>query len=409
MKLPEMKLITASILVLLTGCKTAALPDPNDKRAACEAPNSVQLAKVMWDRGVGEFLPSRDASKLNDMVTLINAGDTLGAARVATAQPGFINRTMFYFGDAISTLDNIPRGVQNSYVAHVQGVAMDNKPIQALFADGLYKVKASAAPNPADPLITTEAHWAQIQTRNLKASEVLEYQSPQWHSTLQTAANVPASFSDAAGLVTMSQFARETEDAGTNRKPIQFIMKNFLCRTLEASHDASVGDLYVARDVDRGDLVAFDTKCVGCHGQMDAMRGAFAFNDRVATNNIGHQRFFTAIRAKYANNSTTFPSGFVTTDTSWENLFVYGLNKEAFGWRGPANAGRGVASLMSLVGNAEAFTNCMVERAYKQVWLTDDVAPLAPRLKAIARFLETDNQSNFREIFAQTLAVPQCH
>jgi hypothetical protein len=81
------------------------------------------------------------------MVSKIQAGDLRGAADIVVSQPGFIDKTMFYFGDSIRNMSDSPSGQYNAFVAFFQGVARDNKPIKELFSDGLYYVSSAKNQN----------------------------------------------------------------------------------------------------------------------------------------------------------------------------------------------------------------------------------------------------------------------
>src|SRR5262249_23644698 len=92
-----------------------------------------------------------------------------------------------------------------------------------------------------------------------------------------------------AGILTAPDFAIKHYSAGTNRRPIKFLMQNFLCRSLEQLMDTSLPDTWVRRDVDRspgGDSRTYKQQCIACHSGIDAITGAFAYYDINVT--IGH-------------------------------------------------------------------------------------------------------------------------
>jgi hypothetical protein len=84
---------------------------------------------------------------------------------------------------------------------------------------------------------------------------------------------------DPAGILTTTYFAQSQYSGGSNRRQVEFVVKNFLCSSMPEIGNPNASDAYVGRDVDRfvgGSNQNYISNCKSCHTVMDAMRGAFA-------------------------------------------------------------------------------------------------------------------------------------
>ncbi|MCS6838928.1 MAG: hypothetical protein NZ480_08785, partial [Bdellovibrionaceae bacterium] len=95
---------------------------------------------------------------------------------------------------------------------------------------------------------------------------------------------------DPGGLLTSYTWGREHLVAGTNRRPVEYALRSFLCTPMELAADTLANDSHVGRDIDRnpgGDPNRYLTTCKGCHTIMDGFRGAFAMWNFAMNNNGG--------------------------------------------------------------------------------------------------------------------------
>ncbi len=82
-----------------------------------------------------------------------------------------------------------------------------------------------------------------------------------------------------AGVFTTRAFGLANYAGGTNRRPVEYVVKQFLCSSMSEIANNQVSDYYVGKDVSRfpgGDRNTYITNCKSCHTIMDSWRGAFA-------------------------------------------------------------------------------------------------------------------------------------
>jgi hypothetical protein len=232
-----------------------------------------------------------------------------------------------------------------------------------------------------------------------------------------------------AGILTAPDFAEAFYSAGTNRRPVKFLMQNFLCKTLDQLMDLSLPDVYVRRDVDRspgGDSRTYKQRCIGCHSGIDAMAGAFAhFDINVTVGHILDIRSYgmrdvnqdqpdgpvvvphlVYVQDKMNRNFKNYPLGHVTMDDSWVNLWV-GPRFADLGWRG-ATSGTGVKELGQMLARSEAFANCMSEHAFEYVCQRRPEGTEEADVRAIARAFESNMNYSMKSLIATIAAEPGC-
>ena len=209
--------------------------------------------------------------------------------------------------------------------------------------------------------------------------------------------------SNIAGILTTSTFARAGYQAGTNRRGIDMLMKNFLGRDMRAMHDTSLPDTWVGPDVDPapgGDFRVYQNECRGCHAIMDGFRGAFAYFDfnqggltynpeNIPTRNEvscaddpgpGVHKFFRGCNlAPYRRR---------TEDDSWTNMARTGVNR-SLGWRDGPSSGRGARSFGLAIARAQAFSQTMAKHVFKQVCVRDPNEAETNSLSKVASSFET--------------------
>ncbi|HXH31102.1 MAG TPA: hypothetical protein VNJ01_09845 [Bacteriovoracaceae bacterium] len=167
-----------------------------------------------------------------------------------------------------------------------------------------------------------------------------------------------------SGLMTTRAYGAAYVIAGTNRAPVAFAMKNFLCKDMEELNDTTIPDLRNRRDVDRspgGTSATYKTRCIGCHAGMDGLAGAYAYYDYTTEKLI----YKPGVVSTKMNHNVVFNEGFVTQSDQWINLWVEGQNA-SLGW-GQTTVGEGVKSLAVMLSETEAFHSCMAKQVYEKV------------------------------------------
>lgn len=327
-----------------------------------------EQAKRIHDRLAG--VPPT-AAVLDSMAAKISAGDTLGAAREAIANPNFYNVTLKNF---VTPWTNEERSVfteLNDYTATVIGMIRDDVPFnQVLSEDILYVGAAGTATAPYSQ--SDNLHYEQLESEQVDLSDpaklVRTTQSSQPGAAVDSAS--------AAGIMTTRAFSKAFFRAGTNRRAWRFVATNFLCRDMEQLADVTRPADRVRQDVSRspgGDSGLFLNNCVGCHAGMDAMSGAFAYYeyehdpDNDPAGNDGRLIYTPGeVQAKFFSNANTFPGGYVTTNDSWINYWRSGPIA-VLGWNGSQSQGQGAKSLGVEVAASRAFAQCQVEKVFQQV------------------------------------------
>lgn len=437
-------LFATSLLVISASAANAqVVPNPMGPESAART-----KAAIIYQRLTGTKIPL-DAPILNQMESRIAAKDLIGAAELATSEPGFLNNTVKQMASRMSTRDESYTAGLNDFVATMIGIVRDDKPakemltgnyiyvptaaVQALPA---FKPRANDDFTIATPELTEDnmlrSNQVYVTTEDVRTdlSTGLEIRSGQ--PILVTPKNVESGVvtrptlirnnPDAAGLLTTRSFTTSHAIDGTNRRMVQFAFREFLCIDILQWADASAPDARVGRDVERapgGDPNYFLKTCKACHSVMDGFRDAFSSLD------VGNGDFFTKqylfddqsnkqvvvngskVASKYARGSGAFPAGHITTNSTWENFANQGTNAQFFGWRGSNTAsGVGVNSFGQLLANSEAFSRCMVQRVYRAVCRRDVSAQESSFLALQSKKFETDY--NMKNLFQRVAVSPEC-
>lgn len=350
-------------------------------------------AKRMHDRIAG--VPPTQ-SVLNSMETLVQSGDYVGAALIATDNPAFYNVTLKNFVTPWTNRDQSVFAPLNDYTATVIGMVRDNKPFNTvLSADILYRVNAGGiAPLSA----ANNDHYSQAEANGIDLKAALE-------ETAQSSAyGIPPA--GTAGVITSRAASEAFFIDGTNRAMFRFTMINHMCRDLEQLSDTTLPPDLIRQDVSRspgGDSRIFLNNCIGCHTGMDPMTQAFAYYDFDET----QQRLVYTpgtVNPKYFLNADNFKPGFVTPDDSWVNRWRSGQNSVLQFSNALPGSGAGAKSLGEEIANSQAFAQCQVEKVFKAVCFRnpndsgDDqtaVAGITGAFKA---------GYNLRRVFAETAA-----
>lgn len=379
--------------------------------------NDDTKARMMWERLVGSY-GDADQAKVSMMSTKLASGDVRGAAAIATAEKRFIDYTV---GRLVAPWTNRPQNpnipAYNSTMALAQGIVRDNLDFRqfltgnflyvsnttlrgkARTGTGLGTLGTTAVAPPAASR-ANEFNWQFIEDNGFSPSDSLVKQTGnQWSDG--------GSFSDFSGFYTLGT-SKFLYDAGTNRRPVEFTFKNFMCTgaDLHPVMDTQVSDRYVGRDVDRSDYVKYSNQCIGCHGAvLDSQRKAFAYLDAPGGTTLN---FLTTVAPKYANNNGIFPAGYIVSDNNWENLATHGPNQD-LGWRG-SMSGQGINSYAQMIANSGRFSVCMVTQVFRQVCLREPTADETSQLlaKIAANDFEANQSYSLRTVYEAVASLDVC-
>ncbi len=336
---------------------------------------SREQAKRMHDR-ISGVPPASDV--LDDMTNLIDTGDAVGAAMLATSAPEFYNVTLKNFATPWTNREGDVFAPLNDYTATIIGLVRDDADFRdILSADVVYVGSGSGVPAYA---ANSNAHYEALEAQGADLSTVLS-------ATMQSSVS-PLPPEATAGVITTRAAARAFFIDGTNRAMFRFTMLNHLCHDMEQVLDTSRAPDRIRQDVSRspgGDSRVFLNNCIGCHSGMDPLAQAYAYydfayddvadpdaeNGTISYNDAGQTDPLTGtrVKAKYFNNATTFEHGFATPDDSWSNYWRAGQNA-LLGWDpGLPGSGTGAKSMGRELAQSDAFASCQVEKVFENVCL----------------------------------------
>ncbi len=318
-----------------------------------------ERAKWLHDRLAG-VPPS--AQVLDQMEALIKQGKLEEAARIPTESEGFLKLTVKHMVTPWTNESEELTRPLNDYSATVIGYVRDEKDFSKITYEDIIYTGRDGLANVAPYDRSNNTHYQQFEDNGYSLQNDLV---PRAQSSL-------TQLGVASGILTTRAFGEAYYSAGTNRAPIRFTLKTFLCRDMQQVTDNTRSDMYVGRDVDRkpgGDPLGFRSECAGCHAGMDGLRPAFAHIDHI-TMGTGTANVYTPGTPveKLAVNRDAFPSGYIVTDDKWRNLWIEGQNKDAIGWRG-ASEGNGLAEFGAMLTNTQAFDSCMPAKVFETICL----------------------------------------
>lgn len=391
-------------------------------------------AKWIYERITGVKWAA-DHPLIVQAATMVAAGQRADVAALATQQSQFLNVTVKNFALEMSTREETIRIPLNDFAATIMGVVRDNTDARELLYGNFFyvgdpaRVPAGIPDVIANPnemgrrVLSSNEHYEALDSKNnrLDVGSVLMRVNGQRlvqneNNNVYTIVANP----DSAGVLTSRAFIEAHAVAGTNRRPVEFTFRQFMCLPMEQWADALSSDVRIGRDIDRfpgGDHMKFQTSCKSCHTVMDGFRGAWARWD--FDNNRALQ---TTVRRgasdgnmvlnKLNRNATVYPGGYVTTNDSWVNHAARGVNATQFGWRGldkvtPANSGTGVADFGRLIANSQRFSTCMAKRVFKSVCRKE----LSDSEIAVYASLGTQFESlnyNLRNLYQIAALHPRC-
>lgn len=350
--------------------------------------------KKLAERIVGVKLPG-DSPLLAQMRPLYNSGNKKAAAQLALNDARFINLTVKQMGLKMSTRAETMRTELNDFVATYMGIIRDDLDARLMLTGDFY-YRSDAARVPSLPngtvnvladIVISNNHYVALDRPNIDLNAALFRVEKQPMGSQFNGALVLVDNPDPAGLLTTRAFMSAHAIAGTNRRPVEYTMREFMCVAMADWSDVGASDARIGRDIDRapgGDAQKFQTSCKGCHTGMDGFRLAFAKNDfqtsgdypngrvinsLVENANFGGFAANTRVSTKMdrSPNNRVFPNGYVPVDTQWVNNSRGPANSELFGWRGNVNTGFGVKTFAEAISNSRRFSQCMVQRVYEGI------------------------------------------
>ncbi len=367
-----------------------------------------EQAKRMHDRLAG--IPPTETT-LQEMETLINGGDSLGAAMLAIENPSFYNVTLKNWVTPWTNEEKTVFAPLNDYTATVIGMVRDEVDFrEVLSADIIY-----TGPDLSNFSNSNNTHYETLENQGANLKDVLVQR------TQSSVSGLPAQAT--AGVITTRAAARAFFIDGTNRAMFSFTMLNHLCRELEMIKDPTRPSDRVRQDASRspgGDSRVWFNNCLGCHAGMEPLAEAYAYfdydypegdMDGGQLNYIGPgSSSYTpgVVQPKYLINSNNFKDGYATFDDNWINYWREGSNS-VLGWntslpnRGGGNGtGDGAKTMGIELANSQAFAECQVTKAFEAVCLR---APEDSTDRAQIDAMTTDfknNGYNMKQVFAES-------
>jgi hypothetical protein len=346
--------------------------------------NSITQAKRMHDRLAG-IPPS--AQTLEQMASLIEAGDDIAAAHVAMQSPSFYNVTLKNWVSPWTNEEADVYAPLNDYTATVIGMVRDNVDFRQILSGDILYIADNSVNVPAYS-VSNNNHYEQLEAQGADLSSVLQATTQSAITGLPTQAT--------AGVMTTRGAAKSFFKDGTNRAMFRFTLINHMCNDLEPLKDTSLPPDRIRQDLSRspgGDSRIFANSCAGCHSGMDPLSQAFAYynyqynvqsdpqgeNGQLIYNSPGVNDPLTGSRVteKHQINAGNFPFGFVIQDDRWDNYWREGKN-QTLGWSPSLNgSGNGAKTMGEELANSQAFASCQVTKVFKNVCLrapqdTDD-------------------------------------
>lgn len=335
--------------------KARALVSTVYKRLASQNPSSEQLES--WAKS---YVGAKDAAAEKKVLSTV--------AAEAVKVDSFYSRTVLNYAERETNESGDITNVLNDHTATIVGMVRDGVDFrQVLYGDIIYVPNASL--NLGNYSDGDNAVYESLQTQVQSGAMPLA-------SSLQKATqSQTTAISVSSGVLTTRGYGSVFYNDGTNRSPILYTFRDYLCTDLETEvADATRPDIHVRRDVERapgGDSQKFRSECVGCHAGLDPMSKAFAYIDWDAENSqlvYGSQPV-----PKVNRNSDAFPNGAVVKDNKWINFWTQGRNK-SLGWNPKMTSGTGIKSWGQSIATHGKFPTCMAERVYKTVCFKESLS-----------------------------------
>ncbi|MEQ1876391.1 MAG: hypothetical protein ABL958_07080 [Bdellovibrionia bacterium] len=414
--MPRLYGFAIAIVLFSSWAGAQVVPEPNSPVTPAR-----EKALTIYKRLNGISTPI-DSPILKQMEPLVASGDLKGAARLATAERGFLNVVVKDFAAKMSTREETVAAPLSDFVATLVGVTRDGIDARQLLVGnftyrgiaGLANVRAAEV---AD-ILSSNNHYADIESQGLDLRTSIARSDVQ---KLVNTAGAAVDNPEPAGVVTSRAFMEAHAAAGTNRRIIEYVFREFMCVPMTEFADATGSDSMIGRDVDRfpgGSNEKFQVTCKACHSNHDPLRPAvarFDFADGIVKhalvlpNGGGANQMRqnpVGISSKMNQNNTVFPEGYAVNDSTWVNQANRGANIEFFGWRG-WQTGNGVNQFGSMISSAEGFSRCMAKRVYQSVCKRDPAAFENPMIRQAAVGFEASNY-NLRSLFEEIASRTEC-
>ncbi len=326
------------------------------------------------------------------MSALIEGGNALGAAHIATEDNGFYDVTLKNWATPLGNRDFDPYDTLNDFVSMIIGTVRDGRDArELLFGNFTYAAPTVHGIPPVNP--RNNDHYKFLDDNHVSLRQELIRIEPQRD-------DLP----DSAGLLTSRGWGAAHLVAGTNRRAVEFSFLVFMCAPIKEIADAEVSDWHVRRDVDRtpgGITATYIQSCRACHAGMDALGGAYGRYD--FTNN--QVTYLPGIATKVNKNGAVYPEGHVTTNDSWINYWTRNQNVH-FDWRGNLE-GAGVRSFGIMLANSGGFAKCMAKRTFKSMCRREPLEEEEVDIVTLAKSF-SENGYNLRHLFEEAAILPNC-
>lgn len=372
-----------------------------------------KLALEIYKRLVGITTPI-DNPLLVEMENKLNQGDKRGAAQLATQESGFYNLVVRDFAARMSTREESINETFNDFIATFIGVIRDNLDARLLLTGNFFykaNIDTPVRSNTLSDILGSNRHYSDLENNNYDFASVLTKENAQYMASSDRSSFV--THPDAAGVITSRAFMGAHALDGTNRRLVQYTVKQFACFEMSEWADATASDIRVGRDVDRapgGETSKFLTTCKSCHSVMDGFRGAFAkydFDRNFVKYDFDAGPGTNSVDRKMNQNGSVFAPGYVTTDNTWINNATSASNQQRFGWRGIASSGTGVKQFAAAIANSRAFSKCMVQRVYREVCRRPVANFEAGMIETMANTFESTGY-NLKSLFEEIAIRPEC-
>lgn len=423
-------------------------------RLAAVVPSSTPItatkieARKIYQRLTGILTPI-DSPIISQMADLLAQGKRTQATRLVVgdnvanlkSQPDFLNVAVKNMALKMSNREETIRVKLNDFAASIIGVTRDETDARELLYGDFYYManptKAAVPNNLVNDLLKSNNHYEVLDNGQWDIGEVLMRVNGQ-KLLIDPNTGATSPHPDPAGVITSRAFMSAHSIAGTNRRLVEYSLRQFLCTPISTAADTSGSPARIGRDIDRtpgGDGTKFESSCKGCHVIMDGFRGAFgrfdyddtnkivkhtelnypsgvAFNNNAnCTNATANSKSSDNIICKMVHNFTTFPQGYKITDNSFVNYATTQKNKTYFGWRGSyAKGGIGANQFGHMVADSKRFSQCMAKRVYESVCIPGEkyeYNSVAPKLNEVADRFES-NGYKLKYLFQEIAALNGC-
>lgn len=385
----------------------------------------LQLAQELYQRIASTKLPLT-SPLLQQMATLIASGNRMAAAQLVVEQSHFYNITLRDFASQMSNRDETINVPLNDFTATVIGAVRDNLSAKTLLTGNyVYIADATKAAIPSDwenDILRSNSHYIALGSGRYDLAKVL-VRTEQRLFNGASVVNNPTP----AGLLTTRQWMAAHAIAGTNRRLVEYSLKQFLCTPLEKAADSEGPDDVVGRDIDRypgGVHSKYSVSCKSCHTVMDGLRPAFShftFSNNFVKHSylvplagmnddeeqsMGMKQQPRYIASKLNHNSTVFPAGRETKDDAWVNNANRGSNADHFGWN--RTSGKGINDYGKLLADSKAFPRCLAERVFKTVCKRAPAASEMGLINTAATEFSSQQNYNLKYLFQRLATSQEC-